>query len=285
MSGSGIVTPHPEKRDFYITSETKEKLIATATLALGKHGGTPRPQNILVKGMQGCGKSELAEQFAATLKRPYFATQIGLLAESGQIFGQQTLKKGDVVYESFQFIEAIQTENIVILLDEINRVENPKALNALFSILDDRRCVWLDELGKMVTVAEGVIFFATINEGAEFTGTELMDAAMSDRFFVLEMGNIPEDKERELFMKRLGLAEDKATELSNLLQSARRNDLKVSTRKALQVAELLTAGLGIRSAFEFSLGLEKEKLEKILLAVHFSRDDEMQEGALEWTTL
>jgi len=268
----------PEIKPFFVSKTTKDCLAATVKMS------QTRPQNILVKGMQGCGKSELAEQFAARFQRPFAGFQVGLLAESGQLFGQQTLRNNNVSYEKFLFTDAIQVKNAVILLDEINRAENPKALNALFSVLDDRRTIWIDEIHNLIPVAPGVIFFATINEGADFTGTDTLDAAISDRFFVVEMGILPEEQEIELLVQRTGIGMDEATNLVSVFSGIRRSEVPVSTRKALTVAELIQSGLDLREAFIFTLGINRDELEKILISIHLTTEEEMGTTE-EWTLL
>ena len=268
----------PEIKPFFVSKTTKDCLAATVKMS------QMRPQNILVKGMQGCGKSELAEQFAARFQRPFAGFQVGLLAESGQLFGQQTLRNNNVSYEKFLFTDAIQVKNAVILLDEINRAENPKALNALFSVLDDRRTIWIDEIHNLIPVAPGVIFFATINEGADFTGTDTLDAAISDRFFVVEMGILPEEQEKELLIQRTGIGMDEATNLVSVFNGIRRSEVSVSTRKALTVAELIQTGLDLREAFIFTLGINRDELEKILISIHLTTEEEMGTTE-EWTLL
>lgn len=268
----------PEIKPFFVSKTTKDCLAATVKMS------QTRPQNILVRGMQGCGKSELAEQFAARFQRPFAGFQVGLLAESGQLFGQQTLRNNNVSYEKFLFTDAIQVKNAVILLDEINRAENPKALNALFSVLDDRRTIWIDEIHNLIPVAPGVIFFATINEGADFTGTDTLDAAISDRFFVVEMGILPEEQEMELLVQRTGIGMDEAANLVSVFNSIRRSEVPVSTRKALTVAELIQSGLDLREAFIFTLGINRDELEKILISIHLTTEEEMGTTE-EWTLL
>ncbi|MGW8319990.1 MAG: AAA family ATPase [Thermodesulfobacteriota bacterium] len=114
------------------------------------------PVNILTTGTQGCGKSTLVRQFAHIYRRPMATFQVGLLLESGQLFGQQRLKGGETYYQEFLFPKAIQTPGCVVHLEEINRSETPHALNELFSVLSEDRSIWIDELG-FVEVAPQVV--------------------------------------------------------------------------------------------------------------------------------
>jgi nitric oxide reductase NorQ protein len=270
----------PEKKDFYISSTTRDKLSALVMMS------QVRPQNCLLTGAPGCGKSELPAQVAASLQRRFAKFEIGLLSEAGQLLGEYQLKEGNTEYQTFLFLEAIQTPEAIVLLDEFNREESPKAKNALFPILDDYRRLYLDATGKTIEVAEGVIFFATVNEGAEFTGTDLLDTALRDRFTYIEMGLLPPDKEQELIEKRTGLKKEQSNELQGILNGVRNNNVKVSTRKAIQIGEYVNVGLGVKEAFEFCLGADKDMLEKVLLNIHLSRDDEMESsGVEEWVTL
>lgn len=125
-----------------------------------------KPVNVLVSGRQGCGKSSFVRQYAALYGSPLSTFQVGILSEPGQLFGEYALESGETKYKQFLFPEAIQTPGCVIHLEEINRPEHPKALNMLFSLLSDDREVWIEELG-LLQVAEGVVFFATLNEGED----------------------------------------------------------------------------------------------------------------------
>lgn len=108
----------------------------------GKH-----PVNILITVRQGCRKSSLVRQFAAFYNRPLAVFQMGLLSEPGQLFGEYALKGGETFYQEFLFPKAISTPRCVIHLEEINRPEHPKALNELFSVLSEDRCIWVDQIG------------------------------------------------------------------------------------------------------------------------------------------
>ncbi len=227
------------------------------------------PVNILTTGNQGCGKSTLVRQFAHIYQRPMATFQVGLLLESGQLFGQQRLKGGETYYQEFLFPRAIQTPGCVVHLEEINRSETPHALNELFSVLSEDRSIWIDELG-FVEVAPEVIFFATMNEGDQFTGTEALDAALKDRFYRIHLEYLPHDVEKEVLVRKAGLQPDQADEVLRIVNGIRNNeqlDISVSIRHSLMIAELVALGASLREALVYSLQISKDTLESLLLAV------------------
>lgn len=228
------------------------------------------PVNVLVVGKQGCGKSSLVRQYAAVHRLPLATFQIGVLSEPGQLFGEYALENGETKYKQFLFPQAIQTPNCVIHLEEINRPEHPKALNMLFSILSDDRQVWMDELG-LLKVADGVVFFATLNEGDEFVGTELLDPALRDRFYVTSMDFLPNPVEKEVLQKKAGVTPEQAEEIITVVNSLRASPdlgVEVSTRKTLMIAEMITAGASLREAIATSLQTDRQTLESVLLSLH-----------------
>jgi nitric oxide reductase NorQ protein len=228
------------------------------------------PVNVLVTGSQGCGKSSLVRQFAAYYGRPMATFQVGLLVESGQLFGQQRLRNGETYYHSFLFPRAIQTPGCVVHLEEINRSETPYALNELFSILSEDRSIWIDELG-FTQVASKVMFFATMNEGHEFSGTDLLDAALKDRFYRVHLDYLPAEIEKRILISKAGIDRETASQLIrvvNLLRSNKEMALGVSIRHSLMIAELVARRASLREALIYSLQVSKDTLESLLLAAH-----------------
>lgn len=233
------------------------------------------PVNLLITGNQGCGKSSMVRQFAGIYKRPMATFQVGLLSESGELFGQQRLKGGETFYKEFLFPEAIQTPGCVIHLEEINRSESPHALNELFSILSEDRCIWIDELG-FVKVAPQVIFFATMNEGDGFTGTDTLDAALKDRFYRIHLEYLPLAVEKEVLIRKTGIDATKAEQVLSIIGRIRNNeqaDLNISIRHSLMIAELVSLGSSLKEALIYGLQVSRDALESLLLAVHVETGD------------
>ena len=272
----GLALPEPEPH-FFLPREVVANLSWIGKLS-GRH-----PVNVLVAGKQGCGKSTMVRQFAARNKRPLATFQIGILSEPGQLFGEHRLKDGETYYQKFLFPEAIQTPGCVIHLEEINRPEHPKALNMLFSVLSQDRQVYLDELG-LLKVAPGVVFFATLNEGEEFVGTEMLDAALRDRFYVTLLDYLPKDVETNVIHLKTGVSRKDAETIVTVANQLRKNTqepMVVSTRHTLMIAEMVAVGATVRDAFVFSLQVSKDVLESVLLSLHLELGKtEAQDGSI-----
>ncbi len=253
---------------FYVSSDLLDILDKIHTISR-KH-----PVNVLVSGRQGCGKSSLVRQYAAAYGHPLSTFQVGILSEPGQLFGEYALEGGETRYRQFLFPQAIQTPDCVVHLEEINRPEHPKALNMLFSLLSDDRSVWLDELG-LIKVAPSVVFFATLNEGGDFVGTELLDAALRDRFYLILMDYLPQDVETEVLERKTGITPSQAKDILSIVNDLRSRGewpLTVSTRTTLMIGDMVAAGATIRQALVASLQVDAETLERVLLSLHLEKD-------------
>ncbi len=250
VTSNGLIIPAVDPH-FVVKQSTLTMLKRVENMSKSHH------VNVMITGMQGSGKTSLARQHAAIFKRPFCEVQCGLMSEPGQWFGGMKFSpdRGTYFQES-QFIRAIETENCAILLDEFNRVENPKVLNPLFPILDGRGQAYIDDIQRVIKVAKGVIFFATLNEGIIFSGIDFVDTALRDRFYVIEQHFPPPEFEIAVVVSKAGVAKDVAEKLVSLAVSSRNNpelERKISTRQVIMAAEDVKYGASIREAVEFAI--------------------------------
>ena len=200
--------------------------------------------NIMLIGAHGCGKTELAKEFAARNKRKFFHTNCAMYREPRDFYGFKGAKSGSTYWRKSDFIQAVEQDNSVILLDEFNRC-SPMVANSLFNLLDDTRSAIFDEIGE-VKVGKGVVIFGTINRGTQYTGTMISDAAVMDRFGnTVEVNYLPDHLEIDVLVKRTGVSKEDAkllVQLGNTIRakagemgSTIRNS--VSTRLLIKTAE------------------------------------------------
>lgn len=239
----GVFYPTPDKT--YIINKQIEGLFKILETSSKKC-----PQNVNLIGPHGCGKTELAIQFAARLGRPLLIMDCANLREARDWFGYKSAKDGTVYWHESQFVRAIQAGNHVILLDELNRA-NPNLLNTLMPILDARRFTYLEERGDKIVVGPETVFFASMNEGAGYTGTSSLDRAIRDRFpRAVELTYLGEKDEIKLVMNRTGVDKDIATRLVQMANKIRQDatGLSATLTESLSTRQLLAA------AHDFALG-------------------------------
>jgi len=215
------------------------------------------PVNVLITGLQGSGKTSLAMQYAARMGRPFVEVQCGLMSEPGQWFGGlKFIPESGTFFQESQFVKGLETPRCVILMDELNRVENPKVMNSLFWLLDTRRAAWIDDLQRRITVAPEVVFFATLHDGSIFSGVDFVDTALRDRFVTIKMEFPSKDKEVDILVSKTGCHKGVAEKLVDLAVVLRKNpnlERKVSTRQLLMAAEEMKYGAPFADAVEFCL--------------------------------
>ena len=106
-----------------------------------------RGKNIMLTGDAGCGKTFAASKAAEALDRKLFRFNLGATQDPrSSLIGNTQFKTDEGTYfGTSEFVKAIQTENAVILLDELSRA-HPEAFNILMTVLDqDQRYLRIDD--------------------------------------------------------------------------------------------------------------------------------------------
>ena len=247
----GIFVPSPQP-DFWVSERVARELYI-----IGKLSDKGEAVNVKVLGPAGVGKTSLGWEFAASFKRPCFEVHWGMYQEPSEVWGKDRLSmETGTYYEQARYVDALQLPNCVIILDEPNRC-HPEVLNTNFAIWDWRRAAWVPDLKRMVRVAPGVVFFACMNEGAEYIGTNPMDRAIRERFGrTIRLTWPPMKVEAKILQKRTGCEQEVATKLAKFARDVRRNP-KVgctpSTRQLLVACEDVVEGLPIQDAVMYAI--------------------------------
>ena len=222
-----------------------------------------RGKNIMMTGAAGCGKTMAAKALVNSLDRPDFYFNLGATQDPrATLIGNVHFDKDEGTYFSESlFVKAIQTENAVILLDELSRA-HPDAWNILMTVLDyGQRYLRLDEQNgqETIKVANGVTFIATANIGNEYTSTRQLDKALMDRFTIVEMDLLTQSEEYELLTYMFPNVDSKVIESVSSIAGITRVEASsdtarvpfgISTRTTVELAGLLYDGFSLSEAAE-----------------------------------
>ena len=225
-----------------------------------------RGKNIMMTGQAGCGKTMAAKSLVNALDRPDFYFNLGATQDprSTLIGNVHFNKESGTFFSESLFVKAIQTENAVILLDELTRA-HPDAWNILMTVLDNgQRYLRLDEADGQSTikVANGVTFIATANIGNEYTATRQLDKALMDRFTIIEMDILTDEEEFGLLKYMFPTVD--SSELKNIADITHLTRIEastdnpritsgVSTRTSVEIAGLLFDGFSLMESADITI--------------------------------
>lgn len=144
-----------------------------------------RPSAVLITGPAGTAKTLLAQEFAFAKGVSFINVECQKIQTAADWFGglvPDTTTSTGWKWEWTEFGKALRRGTpCVINLDELNRVDNERALNGVMSLL-----AWTAESHPLtapeaVRLPPGIMVTATLNEGVEYVGTVEVDAAVRDR--------------------------------------------------------------------------------------------------------
>lgn len=253
---------------YYISDDLR---LAFTTLHNISKASPESSAKLVILGPSGFGKTTIPQLFAKQTGRGYFDMNCGGVRDPEEWYGYREAKDGETVFIESEFIKAVQQDDMVIVLNELNRVE-PWLHNALYPLLDDTH--GSNVHGKDFKVGKGVIFIATMNTGHKHTGIFEADAALINRFqFVVEVGPMPQVHEQRVLIQRTGIGQLEAEHLVKIASILRDADVDCSTRDTLAIASMMGGGADLRSAIEFALirripqdvggGLRKKAMELV----------------------
>jgi nitric oxide reductase NorQ protein len=245
------------KPEELFTSDLKWKYLVRSAM---------RGKNIMMVGPAGAGKTVASKYLVKALDRPDFYFNLGATQDPrSTLIGNTHFNKDEGTYFSESlFVKAIQTENAIILLDELSRA-HPEAWNILMTVLDlNQRYLRIDEKqgSPTIKVAAGVCFIATANIGNEYTSTRVLDRALMDRFITIEMEQLDDTSEYRLLQLKFPKAHKPSLQAIAEIAGMTRKEAKqanskltatISTRASVECAGLIYDGFTLAEAADVAI--------------------------------
>ena len=228
-------------------------------------------EGLYLTGPTGAGKSSIIEQVCARLGIPVQSVIGHERMETPELIGRPTLIGGDTLWIDGPMTTSAR-EGHVFLLDEID-VVHPATASGFNTVLD-RRPLSIPENNEVVEIDDNFRFAATANTngGGDLTGlyqgTLQQNAALMDRFIMLECDYLPHQTEKAILLKKVpGLGSDLAGKLVKVANEVRKLhqaddpdaenvEVTFSTRTLIRwasLAQTFKQPLGGEKALEVSL--------------------------------
>ncbi|CAG9098883.1 unnamed protein product [Plutella xylostella] len=111
--------------DHYGMEDIKKRILEF--IAVSQLKGTTQGKILCFHGPPGVGKTSIARSIARALNREYFRFSVGGMTDVAEIKGHRRTYVGAMPGKPLQCLKKTQTENPLVLIDEVDKIGNPAA--------------------------------------------------------------------------------------------------------------------------------------------------------------
>ena len=200
---------------------------------------------VFITGLSGNGKTLMAEQVCAQLKRECIRVNISIETDESDLLGGNTLIDGNVVFRDGPVLTAMKRGS-VLLIDEVDRGNGSK-LMCLQGILEGNGH-YNKKTGEMVYPKSGFTIIATANtkgKGSEDGNylSQILDSAFLERFVITVEQEFPDAKTEKKILTPLIKDVEFVDELVKWADVIRKTYMEgaideiISTRRLVHIAK------------------------------------------------
>lgn len=195
--------------DHYGLKDVKDRILEF--IAVGKLRGTVEGKILCFVGPPGVGKTSIGKSIARALNRQYYRFSVGGLTDVAEIKGHRRTYVGALPGRVIQALKKCQTENPLILIDEIDKIGKGyqgDPSSALLELLDpEQNNSFLDHYMDVPVDLSKVLFVCTANM------TDTIPRPLLDRMEVIRLSGYVSDEKMAIAERYLAPA---AKELAGL---------------------------------------------------------------------
>ncbi|KAI4836036.1 lon protease-like protein [Aureobasidium sp. EXF-8845] len=176
--------------DHHGLKDVKDRILEF--IAVGKLRGTVEGKILCMVGPPGVGKTSIGKSIARALNRQYYRFSVGGLTDVAEIKGHRRTYVGALPGRIIQALKKCQTENPLILIDEVDKIgrgHQGDPSSALLELLDpEQNNSFLDHYMDVPVDLSKVLFVCTANM------TDTIPRPLLDRMEMIELSGYVADE-------------------------------------------------------------------------------------------